>query len=56
MFNDYFSCQCSLIINDSTLPDLYFMTDSYLNIITFDDDSIMEIIRNHLQSDAEDDP
>ena len=46
MFNDYFSSQCSLIVNDSSLPDLYFLTDSRLNNITFDDDSILKIIRN----------
>ena len=42
IFNDYFSSQCSLIVNDSVLLDLYFMSDNRLNNITFDDSSILK--------------
>ena len=46
IFNDYFSTQCSLIVNDSSLPDLYFKTDSRLNNMTSDHDSVLNIIQN----------
>ena len=46
IFNEYFSSQCNLIANSSTLPDLYFKTENRLNNITFNNDSIQKIIQN----------
>ena len=46
IFNDYFSSQCSLIANDSTLPELYFTTDSRLQNVIFNHDNIAKIIKN----------
>ena len=45
-FNDHFSSQCSLIANDSILPDMYFTTNNRLNNITFDHNNILKIIKH----------
>ena len=46
MFNDFFSSQCSLIDNNSTLPQMDFKTNNRLNNITIDHESIVKIIEN----------
>ena len=46
IFNDYFVSQCSLITNNSILPDMYFKTNNRLNNITINRDSIIKIIKN----------
>ena len=46
IFNDYFSSQCSLISNDSSLPNFYFKTDSRLNNIMLNHGIILKIIQN----------
>ena len=46
IFNEFFASQCSLITNNSTLPDILFRTNNRLNNITIDHDSITKIIKN----------
>ena len=46
MFNDFFSSQCNLIDNNSTLPQMAFKTNNRLNNITIDHESIVKIIKN----------
>ena len=44
-FIKYFSCQCTPIENDSTLPDLHFHTDEKLSHIPVRSDDILSLIR-----------
>ena len=47
LFNDFFSNQCSLIINNSKLPtNLKHVTDRRLSLVTFSAGDITEIIQN----------
>ena len=46
MFNDFFASQCTVIDNNSTLPQMVYKTNNRLNDITIDHDSIVKIIKN----------
>ena len=46
MFNDFFSNQCTLILNDSVLPPFNFVTDKRINDIQIRNDEILQLIRN----------
>ena len=45
-FNDFFTKQCKLIINDSTLPEFIFHTDRRINHIPILNEDILSLIRN----------
>ena len=47
MFAMYFSNQCKVIVSNSILPNLTYFTDARLDNITFTDDDILLLIRNH---------
>ena len=40
LFNEFFSKQCTLIINDSTLPDFHYNTDARIDSIAIDKEDI----------------
>ena len=42
----FFSNQCKLIRNTSSIPDFHFLTDARLNAINFSDADILTLIRN----------
>ena len=44
-FNDIFSQQCKLVINNSVLPTLTFLTDKRINYVTIENDEIISLIR-----------
>ena len=44
-FNDFFSQQCKLVINNSVLPTFTFFTDKRINYVTIDNDQIISLIR-----------
>ena len=44
-FNDFFSQQCKLVINNSVLPTFTFFTDKIINYVTIDNDQIISLIR-----------
>ena len=44
-FNDFFSQQCKLVINNSVLPTFTFFTDKRINYVTIDNDQIILPIR-----------
>ena len=44
-FNDVFSQQCKLVINNSVLPTFTFFTDKRINYVTIDNDQIISLIR-----------
>ena len=47
LFNSFFSKQCSLINNDSTLPTpIQYLTNNRLSSITFSQDNISKIVQN----------
>ena len=46
LFNDFFSDQCKLIVNTSTIPDFYFLTDARINSVNFSDTDVLTLIRN----------
>ena len=46
LFNDFFSKQCKLISNSSTLPNFYYHTDKRINAVIIKDDEILSLIRN----------
>ena len=45
-FNEFFSNQCTLILNDSVLPPFYFVTDKRVNDVPIRNDDILKLIRN----------
>ena len=45
-FNEFFSKQCKLIANNSTLPQFNFITDKRIGHITIQSDEILSLIRN----------
>ena len=45
-FNEYFSKQCKLIVNDSVLPILNYFTDKKIDHFVIDNDEILLLIRN----------
>ena len=45
VFNEFFSNQCTLILNDSVLPPFYFVTDKRINDVTIRNDEILNLIR-----------
>ena len=45
VFNEFFSNQCTLILNDSVLPPFYFATDKRINDVTIRNDEILDLIR-----------
>ena len=46
IFNEFFSKQCTLIINDSTLPDFQYNTDARINSIVIKKEDILSLVRN----------
>ena len=46
MFASFFSNQCKLIMSDSILPDLTYLTNTRLDNIPFTEDDILLLIRN----------
>ena len=46
MFNNYFAKQCTLLPNESVLPDFSLKTNSQLDSITFSEKDIYSIIRS----------
>ena len=46
IFNDYFASQCSLLMNNSTLPNAHFKTNSRLSNIDVNRESIGNIIKD----------
>ena len=45
LFNDFFSNQCKLISNSSTLPTFYYHTDKRLDSVIIQHDKILSLIR-----------
>ena len=46
LFNDFFANQCTLIINDSILPDFQYITEARIDSFEIRKDSILSLIRN----------
>ena len=46
LFNDFFANQCTLIINDSILPDFQYITEARIDSFEIREDSILSLIRN----------
>ena len=46
IFNEFFSNQCTLILNGSVLPPFHFVTDKRINDVIIRDDEILNLIRN----------
>ena len=46
LFNDFFSKQCKLISNSSTLPDFSYHTDKRIDTVNILNDEILLLIRN----------
>ena len=46
LFNDFFSKQCTLIINESILPDFHYITEARINSIEITRESILAVIRS----------
>ena len=46
LFNEYFSNQCMLNMNDSTLPDFQFITNKKIETVRVTDEDILLLIRN----------
>ena len=46
IFNEFFSNQCTLILNDSVLPPFHFVTEKRINDIPIRYDEILKLIRN----------
>jgi len=46
LFNDFFSNQCKLISNSSTLPNFYYHTDKRVDAVIIQNDEILSLIRN----------
>ena len=46
LFNDFFSKQCTLIINDSILPDFQYVTDARIDSVDIKKEDILSLVRN----------
>ena len=46
IFNEFFSKQCTLILNDSVLPPFNFVTDKRINNVPIRNHEILKLIRN----------
>ena len=46
LFNDFFSNQCTLIKNDSTLPQFHFLTNKRIDKVSINSSEILSLIRN----------
>ena len=46
LFNDFFSKQCTLIINDSILPGFQYVTEARIDSIEIRQDNILSLIRS----------
>ena len=44
-FNNYFSLQCTPVINNSVLPILRFLTNKRIDNVTIGNDEIISLIR-----------
>ena len=55
IFNDHFVEQCSVIINDSILPNLVSRCDSLLSNVEISDEKLLHIIRSLDPKKAQDD-
>ena len=45
LFNDFFAKQCTLMLNDSILPDFNFITETRIDSIAIKDEDILLLIR-----------
>ena len=45
LFNDFFAKQCSLLLNDSVLPDFHFITEKRIDLVNISDEDILSLIR-----------
>ena len=43
-FNDFFAKQCTLLLNDSILPDFSYITEKRIDNVSFTDDEIFLLI------------
>ena len=46
LFNDFFSKQCKLIINDSILPTFKFLTEKRIHNVVIESKEILNLVRN----------
>ena len=44
-FNEYFTTQCTLIVNDSILPDFNYLTDKRIDNVLIIDNDILTLVR-----------
>ena len=44
--NEFFSKQCTLIINDSILPDFQYVTDARIDSIIIKKEDVLSLVRN----------
>ena len=45
LFNEFFSKQCTLIVNDSVLPDFEYITEARINSVVIKKEDILSLIR-----------
>ena len=45
-FNEFFSNQCTLILNDSILPPFHFVTENRISNVSIREHEILNLIRN----------
>ena len=46
IFNDFFAKQCTLIVNNSILPEFKFLTDKRIDNVLINENDILTLIRN----------
>ena len=46
LLNDFFSRQCKLLVNDSSIPVFEFLTNQRLEHFVFNEDDILSLVRN----------
>ena len=46
LFNDHFSNQCTLILNNSVLPDFHYLTETRISSVHITNNEILTLIRN----------
>ena len=46
LFNEFFSNQCTLIINDSIIPDFQYITDTRIDSVVVKKEDILSLVRN----------
>ena len=45
LFNEFFAKQCTLLLNDSVLPEFHYITDERIDNVNITDDDILLLIR-----------